>query len=42
MTESSEQTVQVRAPSGIDWDDILDRLQQALRLRTTPIGMKLF
>ena len=42
MAESGEQPVQVREPSGIDWDDVLGRLQQMLRLRTTPIGMKLF
>lgn len=41
-TTESEQSVQVRTPSGIDWDDLLGRLQALLRIRTTPIGMKLF
>jgi uncharacterized protein (DUF169 family) len=42
MTDATEQAVNVRIPSGIDWDDLLNRLQATLRLRTTPIGMKLF
>ncbi|MFT7650220.1 MAG: hypothetical protein ACI8Y4_004989 [Candidatus Poriferisodalaceae bacterium] len=37
-----EQPVDVHIPSGIDWDDMLGRLQQLLRIRTTPIGMKMF
>ncbi|MGA0840436.1 MAG: DUF169 domain-containing protein, partial [Pseudomonadales bacterium] len=28
--------------SAYDWSDLLDRLNRLLRLRTTPIGMKLF
>ena len=40
MTEN-EQSVHV-ATDAIDWDDLLARLQNLLRLRTTPIGMKLF
>lgn len=41
MSEVDEQSVHVsNAP--LDWDDVLGRLQQLLRLRTTPIGMKLF
>jgi uncharacterized protein (DUF169 family) len=38
----TERPVAVRVPSGIDWDDLLGRLQQLLRIRTTPIGMKMF
>ena len=41
MTDADEQSVHVDTTS-IDWDDLLDRLQNVLRLRTTPIGMKLF
>ena len=41
MTDSAEQQVHVSTTT-IDWDDLLGRLQQLLRLRTTPIGMKLF
>ena len=40
MTEN-EQSVHV-ATDAIDSDDLLARLQNLLRLRTTPIGMKLF
>jgi len=40
MTEN-EQSVHV-ATDAIDWDDLLARLQNLLRLRTTPIGMQLF
>ncbi len=41
MTETTDQSVHVTTTS-IDWDDLLARLQNLLRLRTTPIGMKLF
>jgi uncharacterized protein (DUF169 family) len=39
--EEEEQQVHVRT-TGIEWDDLLARLQSLLRIRTTPIGMKLF
>lgn len=32
----------VEEPASYDWQDILDGLNRYLRLRTTPIGMKLF
>ena len=39
----SEQTVSVRRDDGrIDWADLLARLDRVLRIRTTPIGMKMF
>ena len=39
----SEQQVNLRRDGGdVDWADVLARLDRALRLRTTPIGMKLF
>jgi uncharacterized protein (DUF169 family) len=41
MSDTDEQSVHV-ATSSIDWDELLSRLQNVLRLRTTPIGMKLF
>lgn len=41
MTETDGSQVHV-STSTIDWDDLLARLQQLLRVRTTPIGMKLF
>ena len=42
MSETSEQSVSVRPPSEYDWAGIVDDLTQLLRIRTTPIGMKLF
>lgn len=36
-----ETAAHVRTAS-IDWDELLGRLQAVLRIRTTPIGMKLF
>ena len=41
MDENEEQQVHLRTER-IDWDDLLGRLQALLRIRTTPIGMKLF
>jgi uncharacterized protein (DUF169 family) len=41
MTETSEQPVHL-AGAPLDWANIVDSLNQLLRLRTTPIGMKLF
>ncbi len=41
VTETTETTAHVRT-AAIDWDELLARLQAVLRLRTTPIGMKLF
>ena len=38
----SEQAVTVRASDSFDWDGLLADLNRLLRLRTTPIGMKLF
>ena len=39
----SEQTVSIRRDdANIDWADTLARLDRVLRVRTTPIGMKLF
>lgn len=39
----SEQTVHLRGDDiNIDWGDTLDRLNKVLRVRTTPIGMKMF
>jgi uncharacterized protein (DUF169 family) len=39
----TEQTVTVRRDDGkIDWADTLARLDRVLRIRTTPIGMKMF
>jgi uncharacterized protein (DUF169 family) len=38
----SEQAVSVRAPSGYDWKGIVDSLTRLVRIRTTPIGMKLY
>ena len=39
----SEQTVSIRRDDGsIDWADLLARLDKVLRIRTTPIGMKMF
>ncbi len=43
MTNKTEDDVQVHIETeSVDWDSLLARLQAALRLRTTPIGMKLF
>ena len=39
---ASEQAVAVRSPSGYDWKAIVDSLTRLVRIRTTPIGMKLF
>ena len=39
---ASEQAVAVRVPSGYDWKGIVDSLTRLVRIRTTPIGMKLF
>ena len=41
MSETEEQPVHLRTGQ-MDWDDLLARLQALLRIRTTPIGMKLF
>ena len=41
MSETEDQPVHLRTEQ-IDWDDLLARLQALLRIRTTPIGMKLF
>ena len=41
MSDTDEQQVHLRTEQ-IDWDDLLARLQALLRIRTTPIGMKLF
>ena len=41
MNTSEEQQVHLRTEK-IEWDDLLNRLQALLRIRTTPIGMKLF
>ena len=41
MDENEEQQVHLRTER-VDWDDLLGRLQALLRIRTTPIGMKLF
>jgi len=39
----TEQTVSIRPTDGaIDWAETLDRLNKVLRIRTTPIGMKMF
>ena len=39
----TEQTVSIRPTDGaIDWPETLDRLNKVLRIRTTPIGMKMF
>jgi uncharacterized protein (DUF169 family) len=39
----SDQSVSIRSGDDtVDWADLLGRLDRALRLRTTPIGMKLF
>jgi uncharacterized protein (DUF169 family) len=39
----SEQSVSIRRDDGsIDWADLLGRLDKVLRIRTTPIGMKMF
>ena len=39
----TEQTVSVRpSDDAIDWPETLDRLNRLLKIRTTPIGMKLF
>ena len=39
----NEQTVRIRRDDGnIDWADLLARLDKVLRIRTTPIGMKMF
>lgn len=38
---NAETAAHVRTAS-IDWDELLARLQAVLRIRTTPIGMKLF
>jgi hypothetical protein len=40
-TEDTEAAAHIRTTS-IDWDELLARLQAVLRLRTTPIGMRLF
>ena len=42
MSETSEQAVTVRGPSEYDWPSIVDSLTRLIRIRTTPIGMKLF
>lgn len=44
-TDSDGRSVQVRGSDGadiIDWSAILARLDKVLRIRTTPIGMKMF
>ena len=41
MDNDEEQPVHVRT-ADIEWDSLLARLQALLRIRTTPIGMKLF
>ena len=41
MDNNEEQPVHVRT-ADIEWDSLLARLQALLRIRTTPIGMKLF
>jgi uncharacterized protein (DUF169 family) len=41
MTDLNEQPVQLDGAS-IDWGELVDDLNRLLRLRTTPIGMKLF
>ena len=41
MEHDEEQPVHVRT-ADIEWDSLLARLQALLRIRTTPIGMKLF
>lgn len=41
MEHDEEQPVHVRTVD-IEWDSLLARLQALLRIRTTPIGMKLF
>lgn len=38
----SEQPVRLTTDRGIDWSAALERLTRLLRIRTTPIGMKLF
>ena len=39
----SEQTVSIRpSDEAIDWPETLERLNRVLRIRTTPIGMKMF
>lgn len=38
----SEQPVRLSTDRGIDWSTALERLTRLLRIRTTPIGMKLF
>ena len=39
----SEQTVSIRpSDEAIDWSETLERLNRVLRIRTTPIGMKMF
>lgn len=39
----TEQTVSIRpSDDAIDWPETLDRLNRLLKIRTTPIGMKLF
>lgn len=39
----ADQTVTIRAnPEAIDWPETLDRLEKVLRIKTTPIGMKMF
>ena len=45
MTDtSSEQAVHIRkgVPGDLDWPTTLARLDKVLRIRTTPIGMKMF
>lgn len=41
-TDTRDDTAVHVATTEIDWDSLLARLDAALRLRTTPIGMKLF
>lgn len=41
-TDARDDTAVHVATTEIDWDSLLARLDAALRLRTTPIGMKLF
>ena len=42
MTESKTSAQALPEPASYDWTQIVDDLNRLLRLRTTPIGMKLF
>ncbi|MCY4515827.1 MAG: DUF169 domain-containing protein, partial [Acidimicrobiaceae bacterium] len=42
QTDATTETAAHVRTASIDWDELLGRLQAVLRLRTTPIGMKLF